>query len=220
VELFSYLLNIRGLDIREGSTNDDFGTIIGLLKQIEKPNLQAIEIGCWKGSTTGAICTIVQRTGGILNCVDPWENETVNVDHSDILEIFENNMKKLNFLNSINIIRESSLTAHQHFEDESIDFCFIDGLHMYNYIHNDIKNFYPKIKKGGIICGHDLNIRYETLNKEQQEEIDNNIHVNCVLLKTVGRQVHCGVARAVYDFFGDDYFSSENQIIAVWWKFK
>jgi predicted O-methyltransferase YrrM len=41
------------------------------------------------------------------------------------------------------------------FEDNSLDFIFIDGLHTYEQVLIDCKNYWPKIKSGGIFAGHD-----------------------------------------------------------------
>jgi glycosyltransferase domain-containing protein len=218
--LSNYLKKIQKLDIREGSTNDDFMTLINLAKSVEKNGIQAVEIGSWKGGTAGAIGQVVKENKGKLYCCDPWANETCDADHSDILEIFKKNISELELEYNVVIIREPSREAFKHFEDESLDIVFLDGLHMYPYIYPDVENFYPKVKKGGIIAGHDLNVRYETLNSEQWKEIDENINVNCVTVKSLGRQVHCGVARAVYDYFGSDYNSSDNPMNAVWWVVK
>lgn len=38
-----------------------------------------------------------------------------------------------------------------------IDFVYIDGNHDYEYISKDIELYYPKIKSGGVIAGHDFN---------------------------------------------------------------
>jgi hypothetical protein len=43
------------------------------------------------------------------------------------------------------------------FEDESIDFVFIDANHTYEFVSKDIAAFLPKMKKGGIMAGHDFN---------------------------------------------------------------
>lgn len=38
---------------------------------------------------------------------------------------------------------------------EKLDFVYIDGNHFSPYVDNDLKNYYPLVKKGGIISGHD-----------------------------------------------------------------
>jgi hypothetical protein len=44
------------------------------------------------------------------------------------------------------------------FEDESLDFIFIDGLHEYGQVLTDCRNYWSKVKKGGIFAGHDYKV--------------------------------------------------------------
>lgn len=39
----------------------------------------------------------------------------------------------------------------------SLDFVYIDGDHSYNGVKKDINNYFPKVKSGGVIGGHDIN---------------------------------------------------------------
>ena len=39
---------------------------------------------------------------------------------------------------------------------EELDFVYIDGNHAENYVADDIKNYFPLLKKGGVIGGHDF----------------------------------------------------------------
>ncbi len=41
------------------------------------------------------------------------------------------------------------------FEDNSLDFVFIDGNHALEYVIEDIAKWSPKVREGGIISGHD-----------------------------------------------------------------
>ena len=41
------------------------------------------------------------------------------------------------------------------FEDESLDFIYIDANHAYDFVVEDINLWFPKLKKGGIFSGHD-----------------------------------------------------------------
>jgi hypothetical protein len=53
-------------------------------------------------------------------------------------------------------IKSISWEAANLFEDNSVDFVFIDADHSYESVKKDIKNWLPKIKKNGIIAGHDF----------------------------------------------------------------
>jgi predicted O-methyltransferase YrrM len=40
-------------------------------------------------------------------------------------------------------------------EDKSLDFVYIDANHTYQAVKEDIRLWYPKVKSGGLIMGHD-----------------------------------------------------------------
>lgn len=52
--------------------------------------------------------------------------------------------------------RKKSDDAVGDFEDESFDFIFIDGVHTYDQVLKDCRNYYPKLRGGGLFCGHDM----------------------------------------------------------------
>jgi hypothetical protein len=54
------------------------------------------------------------------------------------------------------LIRKTSMEAVEDFEDESIDFVYIDGHHGFKYVAEDIWEWTKKVKKGGMISGHDF----------------------------------------------------------------
>ena len=39
-----------------------------------------------------------------------------------------------------------------------LDFVYIDGNHYHKYIKQDLSDYYPLIRDGGIICGHDFDL--------------------------------------------------------------
>ncbi len=53
------------------------------------------------------------------------------------------------------IIKKFSMDAVEDFEDESLDFVYIDGNHSLPYITADIFGWEPKLRKGGVMSGHD-----------------------------------------------------------------
>lgn len=52
--------------------------------------------------------------------------------------------------------RRTSDEAVFDFEDDSVDFIFIDGVHTYSQVLKDCQNYYPKLRVGGLFCGHDF----------------------------------------------------------------
>jgi hypothetical protein len=42
------------------------------------------------------------------------------------------------------------------FEDNSIDFLYIDTAHEFKHVEKEISLWYPKVKCGGNIAGHDI----------------------------------------------------------------
>lgn len=57
---------------------------------------------------------------------------------------------KLIFLN------EMSDTAHHSIPNGSLDYIFIDGDHSYQAVYKDVRNYFDKVKTGGIFAGHDF----------------------------------------------------------------
>lgn len=41
--------------------------------------------------------------------------------------------------------------------EEKVDYVYIDGNHFYKYVKNDIANYYPLLKRDGVLAGHDFN---------------------------------------------------------------
>ena len=53
------------------------------------------------------------------------------------------------------IIKDFSMSAVNKFKDESLDFVFIDAAHDFEHVKEDIREWSKKVKRGGIVAGHD-----------------------------------------------------------------
>lgn len=53
------------------------------------------------------------------------------------------------------IIVDTSLDTSKLFRNKSIDFVYIDALHDYESVLADIQFWWPKVKAGGLLAGHD-----------------------------------------------------------------
>ena len=72
---------------------------------------------------------------------------------SFLYEIFLKNIEPVK--HQINPIKSLSWDGAAFYEDNSLDFVFIDAAHDYESVKKDINAWFPKIKKGGVIAGHD-----------------------------------------------------------------
>lgn len=53
------------------------------------------------------------------------------------------------------LVRKTSMDAIHDFEDNSLDFVYIDGHHGFRYIAEDLVEWSQKVRPGGVISGHD-----------------------------------------------------------------
>lgn len=133
-----------------------------------KDNSHIVEIGTWKGQSASFIAVeiINSRKRIKFDCVDTWLGSEEHKDknsqfYEPLLETedgvyneFLKNIKEVKHV--INAIRLPSEQAYKNYKDESVDCVFIDGSHDYQSIKNDIINWFPIVKSGGIISGHDF----------------------------------------------------------------
>jgi hypothetical protein len=61
---------------------------------------------------------------------------------------------KKTYLN-VDIIVNLSVEAAKQFEDGYFDFVYIDANHTYESVTADLNAWYPKVREGGMIAGHD-----------------------------------------------------------------
>ena len=75
------------------------------------------------------------------------------MDYDDLYLFTKDRLSRLG--DRVTFIREDSQESLRHINDGSLDMVFIDAEHSYDGVKNDIRNWIKKIKKGGIISGHD-----------------------------------------------------------------
>jgi len=112
------------------------------------------EIGIEKGVFTEKLC----RAGLKIYAIDPWKtysdyNNPRGQKRQDFK--YEHTKRVLAPYDNCTIIKKISMEAVEDFKDESLDFVYIDGNHMFRYVAEDIFEWSKKIRKGGIVSGHD-----------------------------------------------------------------
>jgi predicted O-methyltransferase YrrM len=129
-----------------------------------------VEVGSWKGKSSSylAVEIINSKKDIKLDCVDTWKGSAEHTDDlyvksNSLYELFIENISSLSSV--INPIRMDSVSASKTYEDNSIDFVFIDANHQYDYVKNDIQSWFPKLKVGGVMAGHDYNTGWADVDK-------------------------------------------------------
>lgn len=56
---------------------------------------------------------------------------------------------------SVEVLRGPSVGMSQHVKNGSLDLVYLDACHSYQCVTDDLKAWLPKLKKGGIMAGHD-----------------------------------------------------------------
>lgn len=114
--------------------------------------LIGVEVGVGLGDNASEIlhCWRLEK----LYLVDPYISYG-DKNHEYQKHVKEEAAKKIVFFNAKWIYEESVIAANQ-FSDNSVDFVYIDAKHDYNSVSEDITAWFPKVKFGGIIGGHDF----------------------------------------------------------------
>jgi predicted O-methyltransferase YrrM len=112
---------------------------LGILYQQNHFTGLGAEIGVERGLNA---LNILKHYKGLLYCIDEWSN----------IESYKTALKNLN---CNRCIRLKSADAVDLFSDGCLDFIYIDADHTYNAVKQDLELWYPKVRQGGIISGHD-----------------------------------------------------------------
>ena len=125
---------------------------------------RGIEIGTDQGEFAEVLLKVIPNLG--LSCVDPWKAEAYEPNQQpesrENQEFFDKRyqetLDRLEPYHS-NIERKTSMEALGLFEDNTLDFVYIDANHDFLNVVQDIHHWLKKVRPGGILSGHDY-VRY------------------------------------------------------------
>lgn len=125
-------------------TRSEFGKLF----EHHKLTGKGVEVGVKEGWNA---LQILQDFTGHLYLVDIWDNMD---DFDHCRELLKD------YGDRVTYIRTNSVEASQLFMDCDLDFVYIDADHCYKAVKADFKAWYPKVRWGGIISGHDYSIQF------------------------------------------------------------
>ena len=152
-------MKITFKNLKRLNTRNEFGILlnefnllnVGVEIGVERGHYSVILLNTWKGKK--------------LYLVDIWKHQEQQSDYYIALDVSDvehekrykqtlQNIQK--FLGRYEIIRKFSVDAARIFKDNSLDFVYIDANHTYKAVTEDLISWYPKVKCGGIVAGHDF----------------------------------------------------------------
>jgi len=121
-----------------------------------------IEVGSWMGKSTAFMGVEIVNSRKKINlvCIDAWSSEVdkdiakYRLDTELAFNEFKKNISIFPFVTYYKMLSDE---ASKLFLNESADFVFIDASHHYNDVKNDISCWFPKVKTGCVLAGHDAN---------------------------------------------------------------
>jgi predicted O-methyltransferase YrrM len=110
------------------------------------------EIGVERGINAKQM---LDRIPGLhLICVDPWR-PYLRTTQEKVDKRKESCKRRLRD-RDVEYLTMPSVEASTQIKDRSLDFVYIDGLHDFDSVIQDILAWVPKVRTGGIISGHDF----------------------------------------------------------------
>ncbi len=158
---------------------------MGLINPIKSlgEDVVGLEVGVCRGEN---IVYFLENCSNIktIHCIDPyleyndWNGVITQQQMDEFYEITMKNFK--NHFDRIVLHKDTAKNCVSLFEDQSLDYIFIDGDHSYTGVLTDMRNYYSKVKNGGIFSGHDINlneVRHAIIQFREENAINNQISV-------------------------------------------
>lgn len=113
------------------------------------------ELGVWEGATLSHILRTQRRLQ--MFAVDRWQPVGTYAG-KDMAAAKAKTLRAIApYRNRVEILEMDTVRAAWGIPDASLDFIFIDASHDYESVRADIKAWEPKVRAGGMLCGHDAN---------------------------------------------------------------
>lgn len=128
-----------------------------------------VEVGVWRGRSSAFMAVEILNSGKNItfDAIDTFDGSEEHLDPNsgwfvkELMDdkdyLYKDCLKNLEpVIEYVNVIRGASVEKAKDYTDGSLDFVFIDGSHKKQDVYDDIVAWFPKIKVGGYIAGHDV----------------------------------------------------------------
>lgn len=121
-----------------------------------------VELGCWMGRSLCSVANEIKSRQVLAVAVDSFTGEDNEVGvygdviTQDVKKIFNDAIKEFGISDSVMLLDMTTSEAADNVPNNSVDLLFIDADHSYQNVKEDIETWLPKMKRGGVISGHDF----------------------------------------------------------------
>lgn len=157
----------------DGWLSREEGLILYHLAKIANQNHPIVEIGSFQGKSTIFIASALkEKRENVVYAIDPHKGSVKagKKEYKPTLRLLAHNIKKFKVNKFVILIPKTSEEASIKWK-KPISFLFIDGLHEYNYIKQDLTLWLPYLIDGGIVACHDAFTPYPGVFQAVEEEI-------------------------------------------------
>lgn len=125
------------------------------------------EVGVWTGDLSSVILAYVKPKK--LYLLDSWaaypdyikelKSRNCNADYLEQAlwdKMYQGVCERFKQNKEVNIIKGMSGEKIPIISDGELDWAYLDASHFEEYVYKDLVNWWPKIKSGGTLCGHDF----------------------------------------------------------------
>jgi predicted O-methyltransferase YrrM len=139
---------------------EDHNSVRGLYELVKEnfhSHFKIAEIGSFQGVSTMLFSMFVDTVYSI-DCYDYVVPPTGRIPSHDQLFVDAEKLflERTADIKNIIKIKKTSVEAAKEFEDSSLDAVYIDAEHDPISVRSDVNAWKNKVKKGGILCGHDF----------------------------------------------------------------
>jgi predicted O-methyltransferase YrrM len=123
-----------------------------------------VEVGSWLGRSTSFMAVEIANSGKAITfyAVDTWKGSPAPQYQTVVAEIggavydaFRANMRRAPV--AVCPLRGDSADLAHSFNDDEVDFVFLDAAHDFHSVRRDVHAWLPKLRVGGVLAGHDAN---------------------------------------------------------------
>ena len=134
---------------------------IDILHALKAFNPKTIcEVGVQRGEYSRQILNAIPSIEKFY-LVDLWKHQENYFDHANVNDAAQQKCLVATLANTnrwkekVVLLKGYSTEMAQQIEDQSLDWVYIDARHDYKGCLEDIEAYWPKVKSGGIMSGHD-----------------------------------------------------------------